>query len=174
MTRKKIKDCGVLIVGGAGFIGSHLVDQLLQHGARDVVVVDNLFTGSEQNLKWALKSGRVSFYKEDAEFASISAFAYILDKHEIDVTFNCATKALNYSFINPTNSFSTNVNVVLNLLELQRLGSFKTLCHFSTSEVYGSAIYQPMDEAHPRAPTTTYAAGKAAADLTVEELCAYV
>ena len=110
MTRKKIKDCAVLVVGGAGFIGSHLVDQILQHGARDVVVVDNLFTGSEQNLKWALKSGRVSLYKEDAEFSS--SLAYILDKHEIDVTFNCATKALNYSFINPTNSFSTNVNVV--------------------------------------------------------------
>ena len=162
MTRKKIKDCGVLIVGGAGFIGSHLVDQLLQQGARDVVIVDNLFTGSEQNLKWALKSGRVSLYKEDAEFSS--SLAYILDKHEIDVTFNCATKALNYSFINPTNSFSTNVNVVLNLLELQRSGSFKTLCHFSTSEVYGSALYQPMDEL-PQSSTTTYAAGKAAADL---------
>ena len=53
MTRKKIKDCAVLIVGGAGFIGSHLVDQILQQGARDVVVVDNLFTGSEQNLKLA-------------------------------------------------------------------------------------------------------------------------
>lgn len=45
---------------------------------------------------------------------------------------------------------------------------FSTLCHFSTSEVYGSAVYEPMDEQHPRHPTTTYAAGKAAADLAVE------
>jgi UDP-glucose 4-epimerase len=57
---------------------------------------------------------------------------------------------------------------VLNLLELQRRGLFKTLCHFSTSEVYGSAVYEPMDEAHPKNPTTTYAAGKAAADHAVE------
>ena len=47
-------------------------------------------------------------------------------------------------------------------------GMFSTLCHFSTSEVYGSAVYEPMDELHPRHPTTTYAAGKAAADLAVE------
>ena len=57
---------------------------------------------------------------------------------------------------------------VINLLELQRKGKFNTLCHFSTSEVYGSAVYEPMDEAHPKLPTTTYAAGKAAADLAVE------
>ena len=48
------------------------------------------------------------------------------------------------------------------------MGYFKTLCHFSTSEVYGSAVYEPMDEAHPKNPTTTYAAGKAAADFAVE------
>jgi UDP-glucose 4-epimerase len=166
MARKKIKDCKVLIVGGAGFIGSHLVDQVLQQGANEVVVIDNLFTGTEQNLKSALKTGRVQLYKEDAEITS--SLSYILDNHDIDVTFNCATKALNYSFINPANSFSTNVNVVLNLLEFQRSGAFETLCHFSTSEVYGSAVYEPMDEFHPKAPTTTYAAGKAAADLALE------
>lgn len=60
------------------------------------------------------------------------------------------------------------MTIALNLLELQRRGAFKSLCHFSTSEVYGSAVYEPMDERHPRNPTTTYAAGKAAADLAVE------
>jgi UDP-glucose 4-epimerase len=68
----------------------------------------------------------------------------------------------------PCRCASTNVDVVLNLLEAQRHGVFKTLCHFSTSEVYGTAVYEPMDEKHPRMPTTTYAAGKAAADLAVE------
>ncbi|MBL8121030.1 MAG: NAD-dependent epimerase/dehydratase family protein, partial [Anaerolineae bacterium] len=66
------------------------------------------------------------------------------------------------------NAFATNATGVLNLLELQRAGRFKTLCHFSTSEVYGTAVYEPMDEQHPRNPTTTYAAGKAAADMAVE------
>lgn len=156
----------ILVTGGAGFIGSHLVDRLLKEGAREVVVIDNLFTGDEDNLESALKAGRAVFYRDDAELNT--SLEYIFTKHHIDLVFNCATKALNYSFLNPANAFSTNVNVALNLLELQRRGLFKTLCHFSTSEVYGSAVYEPMDEAHPKNPTTTYAAGKAAADHAVE------
>jgi UDP-glucose 4-epimerase len=72
---------------------------------------------------------------------------------------------LNYSFINPLNACMTNVKIMANLLELQRKKAFSTLCHFSSSEVYGTAVYEPMDENHPFHPTTTYAAGKAAADL---------
>jgi UDP-glucose 4-epimerase len=157
---------GVLVTGGAGFIGSHLVDRLLAEGVAHVVVIDNLFVGSEENLIEALASGKVTFYRDDAELST--SLEYIFANHAIDLVFNCATKALNYSFLNPANAFDTNVKVVLNLLELQRRGLFKTLCHFSTSEVYGSAVYEPMDEAHPRNPTTTYAAGKAAADMAVE------
>lgn len=156
----------VLVTGGAGFIGSHLVDKLLVEGADHVVVIDNMFLGCEDNLLAAQATGKLTFYKDDAEF--VSSLEYVFGRHPIDVVFNCATKALNYSFLNPANAFGTNVTVALNLLELQRRGVFSTLCHFSTSEVYGSAVYEPMDEQHPRHPTTTYAAGKAAADLAVE------
>lgn len=156
----------VLVTGGAGFIGSHLVDRLLVDGASMVVVVDNLFLGDEAHLADAMASGKVDFYRDDIEIAS--SLEYVFGRHSVDTVFNCATKALNYSFLNPSNAFSTNVTGVLNLLELQRRGLFRTLCHFSTSEVYGSAVYEPMDEAHPRNPTTTYAAGKAAADMAVE------
>jgi UDP-glucose 4-epimerase len=163
---RSLRDRTVLVTGGAGFIGSHLVDRLLQAGASQVVVIDNLFLGSEDNLAEALGTGKVIFYRDDAEFAT--SLDYLFERHSIDCVFNCATKALNYSFLNPANAFDTNVRVVLNLLELQRRGAFRTLCHFSTSEVYGTAVYEPMDERHPRNPTTTYAAGKAAADLAVE------
>lgn len=146
-------------------MGSHLADRLLDEGAREVVIIDNLFCGREENLEAAIERGAV-LYKDDAEISS--SLEYIFDSHDIDIVFNCATKALNYSFVNPANAFDTNVRVVLNLLEFQRKGKFRALCHFSTSEVYGSAVYEPMDEAHPRNPTTTYAAGKAAADLAVE------
>ena len=155
----------VLVTGGAGFIGSHLVDRLLDARAAEVVVVDNLFLGNPVNLRQALERGAM-LYREDAEF--VTSLEYIFDRHSVEVVFNCATKALNYSFANPSNAFSTNVTVALNLLELQRKGRFKTLCHFSTSEVYGNATYEPMDESHPKNPTTTYAAGKAAADLALE------
>jgi UDP-glucose 4-epimerase len=164
--RPALRGQGVLVTGGAGFIGSHLVDRLLAGGAREVVVVDNLFTGTEANLEAALGTGRATLYRDDAE--DVGTIEYILERHAIGTVFNCATKALNYSFVNPSSAFSTNVTVALNLLEAQRRGRFQSLCHFSTSEVYGSAVYEPMDEAHPRNPTTTYAAGKAAADLAVE------
>lgn len=166
MIRESLANKTVLVTGGAGFIGSHLVDQLLKEGAAQVVVIDNLFLGSEDNLADAMASGKVTLYRDDAELST--SMEYIFARHAIDVVFNLATKALNYSFLNPANAFDTNVRVVLNLLELQRRGLFKTLCHFSTSEVYGSAVYEPMDELHPRNPTTTYAAGKAAADMAVE------
>lgn len=166
MTRDPLTNKTILVTGGAGFIGSHLVDQLIEEGVAEVVVIDNLFLGTEENLKDSMASGKVTLYRDDAELTS--SLEYIFARHSIDVVFNLATKALNYSFLNPANAFDTNVKVVLNLLELQRRGLFKTLCHFSTSEVYGTAVYEPMDELHPRNPTTTYAAGKAAADMAVE------
>jgi UDP-glucose 4-epimerase len=166
MTRASLNGKVILVTGGAGFIGSHLVDRLIRDGAEKVIVIDNLFVGSGDNLEGARSTGKLQFYRDDAELAT--SLEYIFSEHTIDVVFNCATKALNYSFQNPSNAFSTNVSVVLNLLELQRKGLFRTLCHFSTSEVYGTAVYEPMDEMHPRNPTTTYAAGKAAADLAVE------
>lgn len=162
--RKKLKGSSILVTGGAGFIGSHLVDRLIAEDAKEVVIVDNLFVGSEDNIKQALAKGAI-FYKDDIEITS--SLEYIFEKHDIDIVFNCATKALNYSFVNPKNAFDTNVNGVLNILEHQRKGHFSTLVHFSTSEVYGTAIYEPMDEKHPINPTTTYAAGKAAADIAV-------
>lgn len=164
--RESLANKTILVTGGAGFIGSHLVDLLLKEGAAHVVVIDNMFLGSEDNLIDAMASGKVTLYRDDAELST--SLEYIFARHAIDVVFNLATKALNYSFLNPANAFDTNVKVALNLLELQRRGLFKTLCHFSTSEVYGTAVYEPMDELHPRNPTTTYAAGKAAADMAVE------
>ncbi|MEO8385182.1 MAG: NAD-dependent epimerase/dehydratase family protein [Betaproteobacteria bacterium] len=164
--RAALRNQTILVTGGAGFIGSHLVDRLLVDGAAHVVVVDNLFLGNEDNLDAALATGRATFYCDDIEF--VTSLEYIFGRHRIDTVFNCATKALNYSFLNPSHAFSTNVAGVLNLLELQRAGRFRSLCHFSTSEVYGTAVYEPMDEAHPRNPTTTYAAGKVAADVALE------
>lgn len=162
---RTFKNKNILVTGGAGFIGSHLVDRIISEGAARVVVIDNMFLGDELNLQSAFAHG-VVLYKDDAEIPS--SLEYVIAEHKIDIVFNCATKALNYSFVNPSNACDTNVKVILNLLELQRKQAFSTLCHFSTSEVYGTAVYEPMDEQHPMHPSTTYAAGKASADIILE------
>jgi UDP-glucose 4-epimerase len=164
-SRPEIAGSTVLVVGGAGFIGSLLVDELLMKGAREVVILDNMFLGFDANVRKAIAKG-ATLYRDNAEESDV--LRYIFEKRPVDIVFNCATKALNYSFDNPAGAFDTNVAVILNLLEFQRAGAYNTLCHFSSSEVYGSAVYEPMDEEHPRNPTTTYAAGKAAADIALQ------
>jgi len=161
---RSLKDKNILVTGGAGFIGSHLVDQLLDSEVAKVAVIDNLFLGKRENLSAAEQRG-AKVYIDDIEIST--SVSSIIQSESIDVVFNCATKALNYSFTNPANAFLTNCNGVINLLEEQRRGNFETLVHFSTSEVYGTAIYEPMDEGHPYRPLTAYAAGKAAADHAV-------
>jgi len=162
---RELQNSVILVTGGAGFIGSNLVERLVIEGAKEVIIIDNLFCGRIENLPLS-SNKKIFFYNDDAEFSS--SLEYIFEKHKIDMVFNLATKALNYSFVNPSNSFNVNTNIVINLLELLRNKKYKTLCHFSTSEVYGSAVYDPMDELHPRNPMTLYAAGKAAADIAVE------
>ncbi|GAA0424532.1 MAG: dTDP-glucose 4,6-dehydratase [Bacillota bacterium] len=166
MKRQSLKNSTILVIGGAGFIGSHLIDKLIEEKAKEIIILDNLFTGNKENLTSALEKNNTTLYIDNAE--NQETLNYIMEEHDIDIVFNCATKALNYSFMNPANAFLTNVIVLKNLLELQRKKKFKTLCHFSSSEAFGSSQYQPMDENHPLAPTTTYAAGKAAADLMLQ------
>ncbi len=158
-----MKGKSVLITGGAGFIGSHLVDALLLRKANKIVIVDNLFLGSMENLSEAMKSSRMHFHREDA--ADLFAMDHLLARHHVEVVFNLATKALLYSFENPEGAFSVNVDIMRTLLYLQRKGAFQTLIHCSSSEAYGTAQIFPMDENHPYVPATPYAAGKAAADL---------
>jgi UDP-glucose 4-epimerase len=164
---REIAGCRALVTGGAGFIGSHLVDALLAEGCDRVVVVDNLFLGRPENLDDA-RSGaekRLVVHREDA--ADQTAMAAIIEAERPEVVFNLATKALRYSFLNPPGACRVNIDIALTLCELLRLGAYGRLVHVSSSEVYGTAAYAPMDEAHPYLAETTYAAGKAGADLAV-------
>jgi UDP-glucose 4-epimerase len=155
----------VVVTGGAGFIGSHLVEALLNRGADRVAVVDNLFLGSAANLAQFADDERLILYREDAGEAD--AMRAVVEREQPDVVFNLATKALLYSFFNPVGACRVNLDIALALCELQRHGAFGKLVHVSTSEVYGTARSVPMDENHPLLAETTYAAGKAAADLAV-------
>lgn len=158
-----IRGKNVLITGGAGFIGSHLADLLLEAGAGRVAILDNFFLGKEENIADARRHGNFAVYRDDARhFGVVQA---VLQQEKSEVVFNLATIALNYSFFNPADAYQVNVDILQALLAAQRLGLFQTLIHSSSSEVYGTALYSPMDEGHPLNPTTPYAAGKAAADL---------
>lgn len=158
-----VKNKKVLVTGGAGFIGSHLCDSLLSAGAAKVVCVDNFFLGKMENIADALAHDNFVLYRDDAR--NFGALQAVMEKEGVEVVFNLATIALNYSFFNPFDAYMVNVQIANTLLELLKTGAYQTLVHTSSSEAYGTAQYSPMDENHPTDPTTPYAAGKAAADL---------
>jgi UDP-glucose 4-epimerase len=154
----------VVVMGGAGFIGSHLTDALLAAGCARVAVVDNFFLGKLENLEHAHQEGdRFHLYREDA--AERTAMEAVIAAERPDIVFNLATKALLYSFFNPAGACKVNLDIALVLGDLLRRRAYGRLVHVSTSEVYGTAVTVPMDEDHPLLAETSYAAGKAAADL---------
>jgi len=161
---RSLKGKTVLITGGAGFIGSHLVEGVLQAGAKKVVVVDNLFVGKMSNLSTV--QDKIVFYQEDA--ADLHTMEMVIRREGVHVVYNMATMALIYSFYNPHTAYMVNVKIADVLVHLLRNKEYETLIHMSSSEAYGTAFYVPMDENHPLNPTTPYAAGKAAADLLVQ------
>src|SRR5262245_10582072 len=156
-----------LVTGGAGFIGSHLVDHLIDRGVSKVIVVDTLWLGRESNLAAArARRPDLEFVKHDA--ADADAMRAVIERHRVEVVFNLATRPLGNSFTDPRGAYMTSVDIAVTLAELLRAGVFGHLVHYSTSEIYGDAVVVPMSEDHPARPTTPYAAGKLAADVLLQ------
>ena len=161
-----LKDKNVLITGGAGFIGSHLVDQIVMKNPHRIIVIDNLFLGNEDNLANARKSySELVFLEKDASVES--DMESVLKRYHIDVVFNLAVIPLPTSLVKPKWSVDHNIKITTTWCELARKGHYQTLIHFSSSEAYGTAQTVPMDESHVLAPLTPYAASKAADDFVV-------
>lgn len=156
----------ILVLGGAGFIGSHLVDRLIAEEPGRLAVVDNLFLGKLENLEHAAAAmpGLV-FEQQDA--TDLDALAAIVRRERVDVVFNLAVVPLPASLERPRWCVEQNIELAMVPAELQRQGLFQTLVHFSSSEAYGSAAYIPMDEGHPPIPSTPYAASKGGGDQIV-------
>lgn len=161
-----VRNKSVLVTGGAGFIGSHLVDRLIDEGAERVVAVDSFFLGKERNLEDA-KAKDADLLVINQDVTDEEAMDRIISENGTDIVFNLAVIPLPASLEDPAWTFTHNNNIALSMCELARKDRFKTLIHFSSSEAYGSSVSGPMDENHPLNSTTPYAASKAAGDLLV-------
>lgn len=154
----KFSDRRALVTGGAGFIGSEVVRQLLAEDAK-VTVLDNFASGKKQYLP---SSKKLTVIKGSI-MNEVEVKKAVKDQ---EIIFNLA--ALPFipdSYHYPVDFFKTNTIGNLNVLwEAIRSKSTESFVQISTSEVYGSAQFTPMDENHPTAPYSTYAVSKLAAD----------
>ena len=149
----------VFVTGGAGFIGSTLVRELLKEKA-DVIVYDNFISGDVRNLKEVAND--IEIIQGDIRDPNLSK---LLEKKEIDFLFNLA--ALPYiqdCYNKPLEFFDVDAKGAMNVILAAKKADVKKIIQYSTSEVYGTAKYVPIDENHPTLPLSTYAVSKLAAD----------
>ncbi|MDR2296170.1 MAG: SDR family oxidoreductase [Clostridiales Family XIII bacterium] len=149
----------ILVTGGAGFIGSHLCERLLEAG-HEVICADNLHTGSKRNIKALMRNDRFEFLRHD-----ITQTPHV----EADLIYNLACPASPAHYMrDPVRTLATNVTGAMNALELARRAGARIL-QASTSEVYGDPLEHPQREAYrgnvnPTGPRACYDEGKRAAE----------
>lgn len=155
----KISFKKALVTGGAGFIGSHLVEELLKEGFA-VVSIDNYVAGKKENL---------------ADFHSYPDFnevnCDITDYHKlepnfdgVDLVFHEVASKMTVCLEDPRRDLAVNAEGTYNVVEASRKYGVKKVVHASTGSVYGKAKYYPTDEKHPLNPTSYYGVSKLAGD----------
>lgn len=139
----------ILVTGGAGFIGSHLVDKLIEQGA-NLIVIDNLSTGKRENL-----NPKAKFYKIDIRSLKISQ---IFKKEKPEVVFHYAAQIdVRKSTEKPIESASINILGILNILEnCKKFGTKKIVFASSGGAIYGDAKIIPTSENYPSFPLSPY------------------
>lgn len=158
------------VTGGAGFIGSHLVEGLLSEG-HDVVIYDNLSTGTLRNFRWfpAQQPGRCAFVNGDIESGTMIYEAM----KGCDVVFHLAANAdVRYGLDHPRLDLEANTIGTFNVLEAMRETGIKRIVFTSTGSVYGKATIFPTPEEAPfPIQTSLYGASKLAAEGLVQAYC---
>ncbi len=148
----------ILVVGGAGYIGSHMVKRLLQDG-HEVIVVDNLSTGYQDAVL------AKSFYQVD--IANQFEITQVFNDHAIDAVFHFASYIqVGESVTAPAKYYENNVSATLTLLKAMVEADVKKFVFSSTAAVFGNPEYSPIDEAHPKHPINPYGHSK----LMVEQI----
>lgn len=152
----------VWVVGGAGYIGSHVCKALVNAG-HEPVVFDNLSTGSKDNV-------RAGTTLQVGDILDPEALRRAASEHKFDgVVHLAALKAAGESMVDPVSYSRNNITGSLNLLEAVLEAKIPTLVFSSTAAVYGAPTYFPLDEAHPQNPENYYGHTK----LAIEEFLAW-
>lgn len=167
VSKVQLKNKKVIITGAEGFIGSHLTEKLVEIGADVTALVQyNSFNnwGWLETLDKRIKSEIEVYTGDIREYDNISKA--IMGK---DVVFHLAALiAIPYSYQSPAAYVRTNVEGTLNVLEASKNYNIQKVVHTSTSEVYGTAQYVPIDEEHPLQGQSPYSASKIGADKIAE------
>ena len=152
----------VLVIGGAGLVGSHVVDELLQTDVRGIVVYDNFFRGSMDNLRGALEDPRVSVFSHGGDILQRD----ILDKamEGVDGVFHLAALWILQCHEYPESAFDVNVRGTFNVIMAAIKQKVKRIVYSSSASVYGDAVVTPMTEDHPYNNFTFYGASKIAGE----------
>ena len=159
---RDIKNCNVCVIGGAGFLGSHLVDHLVEDRNCKVLVLDNLITGLKKYI-----NEKASFLWYDIR-EDENQLAKILTENEIDYVFNYAAEPyIPECFERPMHFFDINATSVLRVLNACQKSKIKGLLQVSSAEIYGD-MKGKISETDPVAPHSTYGVSKVAADGLVQ------
>ncbi|MDP7066530.1 MAG: SDR family NAD(P)-dependent oxidoreductase [Acidimicrobiales bacterium] len=145
-----------VVIGGAGLIGSHTVDELLLEDVAEVFVFDNFIRGSHENLEKALKDPRVKIVEGDITHPNEVATAL----KGADGVFHFAALWLLHCEEDPRDGFDVNLTGTFNVLQACSELGMRRLVFSSSASVYGDAVVEPMDESHPFNNTTIYGATK--------------
>lgn len=148
----------VLVIGGAGFIGSHVVEQLLLEDIKEIIVYDNFSRGKVENINF--DDSRVKVVVGDLR--DIDVLDSVMKG--VDYVFHLAAMWLLHCRDYPKTAFEVNIEGTFNVLELCVRNKVKKLIFSSSASVYGDAIYSPMDENHPFNNRNFYGATKIAGE----------
>ncbi|MCK5511853.1 MAG: GDP-mannose 4,6-dehydratase [Thermodesulfovibrionia bacterium] len=155
----KVKNKRVLVTGGAGFIGSHLVDALYKNN--HIIILDNFSSGKRENIQHHEESPNVKIVTGDIRDKDL---LYKITR-DIDIVYHLAVQCLRVSIKDPEINHEVNATGTLNLCMASLQNSVKRFVYISSSEVYGTAVRVPMDENHPCEPMTVYGASKLAGEV---------
>ena len=161
-----IKGKKIMVIGGAGLIGSHIVDQLLQTDVKEVVVYDNFVRGRMENLAGALKDPRCSVFPLGGDVLQPDVLDTAMKG--VDGVFHLAALWLLHCHEYPQSAFEVNIRGTFNVLEACRRHHIQRLVYSSSASVYGDAVEEPMTESHPFNCWTFYGATKIAGEAMMK------